>query len=338
DFHSKLVFFLSYVFYLFSLWSCNFKSEDYKVLSSAICASGSRVTELHLDGSSVQSSGVHELCEGLTKPNSKVQILGLWSCNLRSDCCKDLSLALNAKCSSLTKLVLVGNALGDSGVHHLCDGLRSTNCKLQHLCLSSCSLTFKSCQSLSSVLSVAHSSLLELELSGNGIADAGVRALCKGLKSPNCKLQKLNLTSCHLTSSCCESLSLAISTQHSCLKELQLWDNALEDLGVNILCDGLKNSKLENLWLRSCSLTSTCCSALSSVLSQESSQLTELELSSNQLGDTGVDLLSEGLKNPNCKLKKLWLGENEVSEAQKIILESLREEMDQSGRHTCIYK
>ncbi|XP_058243342.1 NLR family CARD domain-containing protein 3-like isoform X2 [Hemibagrus wyckioides] len=57
--------------------------------------------------------------------------------------------------------------------------------------------------------------------------------------------------------------------------------------------------------LSECNLTERSCSALHTVLSSESSKLTEVDLSSNPLEDSGVKLLCAGLKSPNCKLEKL---------------------------------
>uniref|UniRef100_A0A8C4X3A7 NACHT domain-containing protein n=1 Tax=Erpetoichthys calabaricus TaxID=27687 RepID=A0A8C4X3A7_ERPCA len=211
----------------------------------------------------------------------------LSQCGLTSGCCSALSLALSIDHSYLTELELGWNKLEDAGVRLLCEGLKNKNILYinQHLCnlisvilylifyylcirlvlrffntfhllspyrysLRSCGLTSECCIHLSSALSVEHSSLIELELTNNKLEDSGVHLLCEGRKNLNGKLEKLRLNSCHLTSGCCEALSLALSAEHSQLTELQLNDNQLGDSGVLLLYEGLRNNncKLEGLW------------------------------------------------------------------------------------------
>ncbi len=57
--------------------------------------------------------------------------------------------------------------------------------------------------------------------------------------------------------------------------------------------------------LSDCGVTDEGCAALVSALISNPSHLRELDLSLNKLGDSGLNLLSAGLKDPHCRLETL---------------------------------
>ncbi|XP_039908525.1 NACHT, LRR and PYD domains-containing protein 12-like, partial [Simochromis diagramma] len=175
--------------------------------------------------------------------------------------------------------------------------------------LSSCNLSERSCEALSSVLSSQSCNLREVDLSNNNLQDSGVKLLCGGMKSPHVKLESLRLSGCDLSEKSCETLYTVIDCQPPSLKELDLSNNDLQDSGVKIMFARLKSqhSTLVKLSISGCNLSEKSCEALSSVLRKQLSNLSDLDLSNNNLRDSGVKLLSTGMKSQHCKLEKLWL-------------------------------
>ncbi|XP_071028763.1 NLR family CARD domain-containing protein 3-like isoform X2 [Oncorhynchus clarkii lewisi] len=121
------------------------------------------------------------------------------------------------------------------------------------------------------------------------------------------------LSGCGVKKKGCASLVSALMSNPS---HLDLSNNDLKDSGVKLLSAGLGNPhcKLETLRLSGCGVTEEGCASLFSALKSNPSHLREMDLSNNDLKDSGVKLLSAGLGNPHCKLETLRLSGCQVTE------------------------
>ncbi|XP_059814511.1 NACHT, LRR and PYD domains-containing protein 3-like isoform X1 [Hypanus sabinus] len=183
-----------------------------------------------------------------------------------------------------------------SHVIGLCDTIK-------HLDLGNCHIQCEGIQRLGPGLHKCQ----DLRLGENDVGDSGVKLVSAALRNPECKIQKLELWGVGLTDSGAEDLASALSTNPS-LTELNLSYNKLGDSGVKLVSAALRNPecKIQTLWLNNVGLTDSGAEDLVSALSTNPS-LTELNLSDNKLGDSGVKLVSAALRNRECKIQKLWL-------------------------------
>ncbi|XP_072132888.1 NACHT, LRR and PYD domains-containing protein 3-like [Mobula birostris] len=147
-----------------------------------------------------------------------------------------------------------------------------------------------------------------LRLGANKLGDSGVKLVSAALRNPECKIQKLGLHKVSLTQSGADDLASALCTNQS-LRELDLSGNELGDSGVKLVSAALRNPecKIQKLDLENVGLTNSGAEDLASILSTKPS-LTELKLTDNKLGDSGVKLIFASLWNLECKIQTLELG------------------------------
>ncbi|XP_076738601.1 protein NLRC3-like [Maylandia zebra] len=103
--------------------------------------------------------------------------------------------------------------------------------------LTHCLLSESHCEVVASALKSNPSHLTQLDMTWNKLQDSGVKLLCAGLESPNCRLETLRLMDCGLSKISCDYLAAALKSNPSHLRQLDLSWNNLKDPDVKQLSD-----------------------------------------------------------------------------------------------------
>ncbi|XP_064175784.1 uncharacterized protein LOC135246174 isoform X2 [Anguilla rostrata] len=104
----------------------------------------------------------------------------------------------------------------------------------------------------------------------------------------------------------CSALAFVLLMSEEILDEFDSKTYNTSEAGHQRLVPVVRNCRKATL--NSCDLTEKSCEIVASALQSSNSPLRDLDLSYNNLGDSGVKLLCAGLMSPNCNLQRLGLG------------------------------
>ncbi|XP_070586902.1 uncharacterized protein [Erythrolamprus reginae] len=290
--------------------------ETLKLTEGVITKSGSRhlaevvrkkqrLKTLYLKVNNDDNESMEVLCEGLKHPECTVKTLELAGEILTESCSRNLAEVLR-KNQSLRELTLFLNNLDDKIMEVLCDGLKKKECTIETLKLTEGVITKSGSRHLAEVIRKKQR-LKTLYLKVNNDDNEAMEVLFEGLKHPECTVKTLELAGEILTEYC--SLNLAeVLRKNQSLRELTLFLNNLDDKIMEVLCDGLKKPEctIETLKLTEGVITKSGSRHLAEVV-RKKQRLKTLYLKVNNDDNESMEVLCEGLKHPECTVKKIEL-------------------------------
>ncbi|XP_048019195.1 NACHT, LRR and PYD domains-containing protein 1a allele 5-like [Megalobrama amblycephala] len=110
----------------------------------------------------------------------------------------------------------------------------------------------------------------------------------------------------------CSAIAYMLQMSEVVMDELDLRKYNTSDEGRKRLIPAVRNCR--KALFSNCNFIDQCCESIASALQSANCPLRELDLSNNDLKDSGVKLLCDGLENPHCQLEILRLSGCMVTE------------------------
>ena len=255
---------------------------------------------------------------------------------LRAEHAQAITEALAMPESKLAWLELSYNAIGAEGAAHLAEAVALPNCPLATLCLSCNGLGDEGIDLLTAALVKTQDrekGLAAIELGFNRIYSSGVRAFSKCL-ADGCTLRSVNLSDNGLGNAGCELIAAAVRSPRCRLTTLRLGCNGIGDKGATALAESLKlGASLEVLDLEGNFIEASRGTELHEAeLHADAQAQAAANANANNADDSDTDdddggagnagplvprvpketnfALAKALESPNCRLTALNLSDN----------------------------
>ena len=261
------------------------------------------IQHLDLRGNKLDRRACDLLAEGVQRMPC-LERLDL-SANPLIGCGGAVQLVSSLHSSKLRELNMSKTGMSDADFECIASYIHSTT-SLESLGIGENDISVESIDSLCKALS-ANSSMKRLVMRGCHLTTSHCVCLGQLLRHPiHCKIEKLDLSWCNMTSDGVGEVVSGLSDNHT-LRQLDLGYNHIGSEGAVAVATMLKrNSSLDYLYLGSCSIGSSGGVELGAAL-ERNKTLRVLTLSRNSIGDDGARGLCAGLEN-NSSLEELDLG------------------------------
>ncbi|KAK9764440.1 hypothetical protein K7432_008044 [Basidiobolus ranarum] len=227
-------------------------------------------------------------CEGLKQLDLENKAIGLKGAQLLGQV-----LASN---KHLVELNLSRNRINDAAMEAFCEMLNNQEVTLEKLDLSGNEISYKGSVSLGKLLVEDKVQLKELVLSENPLGSQGGSEIARALSRNQ-----------HLT-----VLKIAFIEQES--EDFQTIGSSPGDAMLATLAESLGESstlQIRSLWMDGCRVSQEGAKHLSTIIKH--SQFNEIRLRSNKIQDEGAQYISQAISESKSTIRKLELGENEIT-------------------------
>ena len=295
-----------------SFVGCGLEEKEIRTLKHQVLQPGKpgKFQELAISDNPLSLKALQQLCE-MCPCLRNLRLLSLASTQLSDDSMKQLSPLLRCS-SSLSTLDLSDNAIFNDGMQVLSTYLMKCP-HLSELKLSNNHLTEVSMTHLASVIE-AGCQLSWLGLGGNAVENAGIEILLSCLPV-DYSLTTLDLCDNHITFEGAALMASALSAPLCKLETLVLSCNPIGTEGAHLIFSAINYScSIQRLSLCECDIAYNV--ELGDAIRQSSRQgsnLQQLDIDNNSLGDEGIAALCKVIQSECSKIVYLSIASNDIT-------------------------